>query len=154
MSTDALACDGETELFPIRAVGFVGVKIEPGPSQPVAQEDDNQSLRRSFRVVIRLDDSDPERMRPGMSVRAEVLPLPLTDAIEVYNPTAAAIDIGGWVLSDSKGNFRKYRIPDDTMLPAGGYRVFDALQSLMLKLLFECFLQMQIQLEMSLEVKF
>ena len=50
---------------------------------PVAQEDDDQSLRRSFRVVIRLDDSDPERMRPGMSVRAEVLPLPLTDAIVV-----------------------------------------------------------------------
>ena len=42
-----------------------------------------RSLRRSFRVVIRLDEADPERMRPGMSVRAEVLPAPLTDVLVV-----------------------------------------------------------------------
>jgi multidrug efflux pump subunit AcrA (membrane-fusion protein) len=41
---------------------------------PIAQEEREQSLRRSFRVEVALDESDPERMRPGMSVRVEVLP--------------------------------------------------------------------------------
>src|SRR5690606_38048827 len=50
---------------------------------------------------------------------------PLTDAIELVNATAAAIDISGWFLSDSKSNYRKYRIPPGTVLPAGGYAVFD-----------------------------
>jgi len=48
---------------------------------PIAQEDSNQSMRRSFRVGILLDESDPERMRPGMSVKVEVLPPPREDAL-------------------------------------------------------------------------
>jgi len=47
------------------------------------------------------------------------------DAIELYNPTAGAVDIGGWFLSDDFGTARKYRIPAGTMIDAGGYRVFD-----------------------------
>ena len=39
---------------------------------PVAQEADWRSLRRGFRVRVALDRADPERMRPGMSVRVEV----------------------------------------------------------------------------------
>lgn len=39
---------------------------------PVAQEAEWRSLRRSFRTTVALDGSDPERMRPGMSVRVEV----------------------------------------------------------------------------------
>ena len=50
---------------------------------PIAQEDSNQSLRRSFRVEILLDESDPQRMRPGMSVKAEILPPPREDALVV-----------------------------------------------------------------------
>ena len=48
---------------------------------PVAQEDGEHSVRRAFRVVVVLDDSDPEKMRPGMSVRAEVLLPPVEDAL-------------------------------------------------------------------------
>jgi hypothetical protein len=50
---------------------------------------------------------------------------PLSDSIELFNTTAGAIDIGGWFLSDSKSNYRKYRIPADTILPAGGYVAFN-----------------------------
>ncbi|MBN2474267.1 MAG: CotH kinase family protein [Pirellulales bacterium] len=58
---------------------------------------------------------------------------PLTDTIELHNPTAAAIDVGGWYLSDrwgwasnpSNGDYKKFRIPDGTSIPAGGYVVFD-----------------------------
>ena len=50
---------------------------------------------------------------------------PLSDSIELLNTTAGAISIGGWVLSDSKTNYRKYAIPAGTILPAGGYIVFN-----------------------------
>jgi len=39
---------------------------------PVAQEAAQESLRRSFRVVVELDQAGDERMLPGMSVKVEV----------------------------------------------------------------------------------
>ena len=49
---------------------------------------------------------------------------PLEDAIELFNPSVQAANLGGWYLSDSAANFRKYRIPDGRSLPAGGFAVF------------------------------
>jgi hypothetical protein len=49
---------------------------------------------------------------------------PLEDAIELHNPTAAPVEIGGWYLSDSESDFRKFRIPSGTTLPPGGFAVF------------------------------
>ncbi len=56
---------------------------------------------------------------------------PLVDTIELYNATDANIDIGGWYLSDYSGSnpndedFKKFRIPDGTVVPALGYLVFN-----------------------------
>jgi len=47
------------------------------------------------------------------------------DAIELYNPTAEDVPIGGWYLSDSSASLRKFRIPDGTVLGAYDYLVFD-----------------------------
>ena len=52
-------------------------------------------------------------------------PLADVDAIELKNTTDAAIDIGGWYLSDAGGNLLKFEIPAGTTLPAGGYIVYD-----------------------------
>ena len=41
---------------------------------PVAQEAAGRSLRRAYNVRVELDRADPERMRPGMSVKVEVRP--------------------------------------------------------------------------------
>ncbi len=49
---------------------------------------------------------------------------PLEDAIEIYNPSGQGMDLSGWFLSDSASDFKKYRVPNGTFLPAGGYRVF------------------------------
>ncbi len=54
---------------------------------------------------------------------------PRIDAIELFNPTNSAVDIGGWYLSDAKSpssveSFKGFRIPDSTSIPAGGYLVF------------------------------
>ncbi len=50
------------------------------------------------------------------------------DAIELHNATTQDIDIGGWYLSDSNNDFRKFRIPDETILAAGQYLVFNESQ--------------------------
>jgi hypothetical protein len=49
---------------------------------------------------------------------------PLEAAIELHNPTAVPVNLGGWFLSDSATNFLKFRIPDGTTMPAGGFAVF------------------------------
>ncbi len=49
---------------------------------------------------------------------------PLEDAIELYNPSSVAVNIGGWYLSDSAGDPKRYRIPDGTIIPPGGFNVF------------------------------
>ena len=49
---------------------------------------------------------------------------PLEDAIELHNLGQAPVDLGGWFISDSAGNLRKYRIPDGTTIAPGGYLVF------------------------------
>lgn len=56
------------------------------------------------------DDPDPP---PG-----------LQDAIELYNPTDAPADIGGWFLTDDFNTPKKFRIPEQTLLAAGSYLVF------------------------------
>ncbi len=50
---------------------------------------------------------------------------PLTDSIELYNSSDSPMDIGGWYLSDSGSDWLKYMIPQGTVIPAGGYVVFD-----------------------------
>jgi len=48
-----------------------------------------------------------------------------SDWIELHNRTRAAINIGGWFLSDDKATPAKYRIPPGTVIPAGGYLTYD-----------------------------
>ncbi len=54
--------------------------------------------------------------------------LPGHDAIELYNPGTNTADISGWFLTDASGMPFKFRIPDNTTIPAGGYAVFDETQ--------------------------
>ena len=50
---------------------------------------------------------------------------PVVDVIEIFNPMASPVDIGGWWLSDDRNTPRKYQIPAGTSVPPGGYVVFD-----------------------------
>lgn len=49
---------------------------------------------------------------------------PTEDAIELFNPMPSAINISDWYLSNSQNNPAKYRIPTNTIIAAGGYKVF------------------------------
>lgn len=51
--------------------------------------------------------------------------LPEVDSIELFNPNPSSVDIGGWFLTDKSSLPQKFRIPDGTTIPAGGYLVFD-----------------------------
>ena len=50
---------------------------------------------------------------------------PLTDFIELYNTSTNPADISGWFLTDDFNTPYKYRIPDNTVIPSGGYVLFD-----------------------------
>ncbi len=49
---------------------------------------------------------------------------PFDDAIELRNVSGASVNIGGWWLSDQKRSLKKHRIPDGTVIAAGGFKVF------------------------------
>jgi hypothetical protein len=49
---------------------------------------------------------------------------PEEDALELYNPGSADVAIGGFYLSDSPSNFKKFQIPAGTVVAAHGYIVF------------------------------
>jgi hypothetical protein len=48
---------------------------------------------------------------------------PLEDAVEFYNATDTAVNVGGWFLSNSRSDLKRYRVPDGTTVPARGYLV-------------------------------
>ena len=54
--------------------------------------------------------------------------LPLEDSIELHNPTANPAGVGGWFLSDNAVNLKKFRIPNGTIIPAGGFVTFGEAQ--------------------------
>jgi hypothetical protein len=50
---------------------------------------------------------------------------PLVDEIELYNPNIGDLNVGGWFLTDDLSQPEKFRIPDNTMVPGGGFLTFD-----------------------------
>lgn len=48
---------------------------------------------------------------------------PQKDAVELYNPTAAAIDISAWILADDNNAEQRYVIPSGTILAPGAYHI-------------------------------
>ncbi|MCX8155575.1 MAG: immunoglobulin domain-containing protein [Verrucomicrobiae bacterium] len=103
--------------------GFSLVLKEPGARPDL---DDAQNWRASTRVGGSPGADDPAWPIAPVWVN-EVLSAPVGNGqefIELYNPNAAAVDIGGWFLTDAPSNPKKYRIPAGTVIPAGGYRVF------------------------------
>ncbi len=46
-----------------------------------------------------------------------------SDWVEIYNPSAATVDLSGFYLSDRKNNPTKWEFPEDASVAAGGYLV-------------------------------
>ena len=43
------------------------------------------------------------------------------DWFELHNPGSDPVDLSGYFLTDTIGNLQQYRIPDGTIIPAGGF---------------------------------
>ena len=103
--------------------GFSLVAIDPA----------NAALDRSSAAGWRPSDAlhggptvDDPGLAPGAVVIHEVLahsPAPGGDWIELRNTTGQAIDVSGWFLSDTAQDLRRYPLPADSILAAGGYLV-------------------------------
>ncbi|HMC28578.1 MAG TPA: lamin tail domain-containing protein, partial [Verrucomicrobiae bacterium] len=97
-------------------------------------EPDSWGHKESWRASSRVQGS------PGQNEPARYVVLPvlinealthsatLPDSIELYNPNTNAVDVSGWYLTDDFGTPSKFRIPNGTVIAAGGYRVFDETQ--------------------------
>ena len=89
--------------------------------------DDGANWRASTHPGGSPGADDPPPTVPPIVIN-EILTRPIPpqlDAIELFNPTADAVDLSGWFLSDDPTQPRKYRMPDNTTIAAGGYLVFD-----------------------------
>jgi hypothetical protein len=53
---------------------------------------------------------------------------PQLDAVELHNPSNEPVDLGGWWLSDDPARPLKFRLPAGSVIPAGGFLVFDERQ--------------------------
>lgn len=53
---------------------------------------------------------------------------PQRDAIELFNPSGTNVDVSGWFLTDDPSAPTKFRLPDFSIIPAGGHLVFDESQ--------------------------
>jgi hypothetical protein len=87
---------------------------------------DRWGERESWRPGYSPDADDPAPSFPRVVVNealTRTMP-PAIDAIELHNAETTNVNIGGWFLTDDPGTPKKFRIPDGTMIPAGGYLVF------------------------------
>ncbi len=69
----------------------------------------------------------PNTPTPGSIVISEVLAHSHSvsdDWIELYNTMDQPVAIGGWFLSDKRGDLTRYQIAQGTVIPAGAYAVF------------------------------
>ncbi len=104
--------------------GFSLVPKQPGVTQA---PDNGAKWRASALPGGSPGADDPEPIIPPIVVN-EVLTHtdpPQRDAVELHNPTSADVDLSGWFLTDDAAAPTKYRIPNGTLLPAGGYIFFD-----------------------------
>ena len=112
--------------------------IMDGPGFSLVAVDDSRgggSDRQSWRPSAQLggspgtSDSTPLPIAPILINEALThTDLPELDAIELFNPTGAAVDMSGWYLTDDLGQPTKFQIPAGTAIAPYGYVVFDASQ--------------------------
>jgi hypothetical protein len=107
--------------WPVAADGY-GPSLVPLSEAQGGLTSDPARWRASFR-----SNGSPGKDDPGVVYINEVLTHtdpPQKDAIELYNPNNAPVDVGGWFLTDRRVDPVKLRIPAGTVIAANGYQVF------------------------------
>ena len=104
--------------------GFSMVPEQPGLTPA---PDNGTKWRASTQIGGSPGADDAEPNLPHIVIN-EVLThtdLPQRDAIELHNPTEAAVDVSGWYLTDNSTAPKKYRLPVGSSIPAGEFLLFD-----------------------------
>jgi hypothetical protein len=104
------------------------IRNEYGPFQAWSNA---SSWRASARPGGSPGQADPAPLDIPAVVLNEALSHPgahATDSIELYNPTGGPASVGGWFLTDNPKHPAKYCIAAGTVIPAGGYALFDKSQ--------------------------
>jgi hypothetical protein len=70
------------------------------------------------------NDPAPPSFAPVVVNEALTRTLTVPDSIELFNPNTNDVDVSGWFLTDDFNTPHKFRIPNGTILPPGGFRVF------------------------------
>jgi hypothetical protein len=93
--------------------------------------DGDRSSSDAWKASSRINGSpgkdDPLYEKPGLVKITEIVAnatMPIRNAIELYNPNDAAIDIGNWLLSAEKEGNTQWKIPQGTTIAAKGYKIF------------------------------
>jgi hypothetical protein len=110
----------------VRAHGFSLVRSDEAVVDPDLS--DPASWRASGRFGGSPGVIDPPAPTVSRVVVSEILSAPSAggrDAIELLNTGGAPASLAGWFLTDDFREPRKYRIPNNTSLAAGGYLVLD-----------------------------
>lgn len=111
--------------WPLAADGY-GFSAVPRVAGVNANSDDGAHWRASANAggSPGADDPEPTILPVLVNEALTHTDLPAVDWIELFNPNASEVNVGGWLLSDDGAAPKKFRIPDGTTIPAGGYRVF------------------------------
>jgi hypothetical protein len=100
------------------------------PVDPNRAGDPNQAStwRASSKIHGSPGKDDPEASSSKVLVNEVLANTDSTqvDFVELYNPTDKEINISGWYLTDNASKPKKFKIPANTTIPAGGYLVFRA----------------------------
>lgn len=117
----------DTDPWPTSADGL-GFSAVPSISSIGADWNNGSNWRSSTAINGSPNADDDVSIQISKILINEILTntdAPQTDAIELYNPNSTEVNIGGWYLSDNRSNPKKWKIPTETVIPAGGYLVFN-----------------------------
>ena len=106
----------------------LGYSLVPREINPIGSQDNALDWRPSTNLGGSPGADDPPPVGTGWLDVGPIIneivshsELPITDLIEIHNPTDSAIDISHWYLTDDRRNPYKFQIPAGTVLPADGY---------------------------------
>jgi hypothetical protein len=92
--------------------------VAPGTAQITATaggKSGTQTVTVNASPAVRINEVESNGGTPG-------------DWVELYNSTAAAVDISGWGFRDNDSTHTIYKIPAGTSIPAGGYYLVEEAQ--------------------------
>jgi hypothetical protein len=116
---------GDRAPWPLAADGH-GFSLVPRNAAMNLNSDDGAHWRASTALGGSPGADDPEPVIAPVLIN-EVLThtdLPAVDWVELFNPNAVDVNIGGWFLSDDGALPKKFRIPNGTVISAHGFLVF------------------------------